>query len=191
MKRLSIALVFLGAVQAAAANGSFWVAVGSFQDAAVATRVVKEASSRLNETFSVQQADTPNGLVERVAMGPFESREDAQSAQDRAKAAGYPDSWIFSRSTDAAVLAASGVLNSADDSNLSRVLNDDNANVATGNDLRTMEDDLANEPPAVMQHQRTLQEALKDVKELPTEIPPGYRLNYLFRDGEPIAPDRQ
>jgi hypothetical protein len=185
MKRLLIALVFFGALQAAAANASLWIAVGSFQDAGVAARVAKEASNKLDASFSVQQADTPNGIVQRVAAGPFASREEAQAAQERAKAGGYPDSWIFSRSTDDETVAASGALNPADESNLARVLNDDTANAATGNDLSTMENDLINQP----QHQRTLQEALKQVKELPTEIPPGYRLNYLFRDGEPKPPD--
>jgi hypothetical protein len=158
MNRALFVIVLFCAQHAVVANASFWVSVGSFQDAAVAERVVGEASNALNATFSVQRTETANGVVQRVATGPFDTRDDAQIALDHAKAGGYPDSWIFSRQTDT----------SADGSNMAQ-------------------DVAGSQGPVALQPQPTLQDLLKQVKELPTDIPPGYRLNQLYRDGQPPA----
>src|SRR5262245_7315811 len=157
------------------ANASFWVSVGSFQDPAVAERVVGEASTKLNETFSVQRTETAAGVVQRVATGPFDSRDDAHVALDRAKAGGYSDSWIFSRQSDTVTAAQAG--SGADESNMARP----NGNPDTGYG------GSSGQPPVALQPQPTLQDLLKQVKELPTDIPPGYQLNQLYRDGQAPA----
>jgi hypothetical protein len=172
MNRAIFVIVLFCAQHAAVANASFWVSVGSFQDPAVAERVVGEASNALNTTFTVQRTETANGVVQRVATGPFDTRDDAQIALDHAKAGGYPDSWIFSRQTEGMTSGQAG--GSADGSN---VVQTDGMNGA------------GYQPPVTLQPQPTLQDALKQVKDLPTEIPPGYRLNQLYRDGRP--PDKQ
>ena len=159
MNRALFVIVLFCAQHAVVANASFWVSVGSFQDPAVAERVVGEASSALNTTFSVQRTETANGVVQRVATGPFDTRDDAQITLDHAKAGGYPDSWIFSRQADT----------SADGSNMAQLSGDG----------------TSSQGPVALQPQPTLQDLLKQVKELPTDIPPGYRLNQLYRDGQP------
>jgi hypothetical protein len=163
MNRALFVVVLFCAQHAVAANASFWVSVGSFQDPAVAERVVGEASSALNTTFSVQRTETANGVVQRVATGPFDTRDDAQIALDHAKAGGYPDSWIFNRQSDTNGQDGS----TADGSNMAQV------------------GGAGSQGPVALQPQPTLQDLLKQVKELPTDIPPGYRLNQLYRDGQP------
>jgi hypothetical protein len=172
MYRALFAIVFFCAQHAMAASASFWVSVGSFQDPVVAERVVGEASTALNETFSVQRSETANGIVQRVATGPFDSRDEAQTALDHAKVRGYPDSWIFSRQADAMTVTQAG---DPDESNLAR-FNGDSADAMQNNSIQ--------QPYVAEQPQPTLQELLKQVKELPTDIPPGYRLNQLYRDGQ-------
>jgi hypothetical protein len=171
MNKTLLAFVLFAAQSAAAADASFWVSVGSFQDPVAAERVVGEASKALNETFSVQRAETAAGIVQRVATGPFGSRDEAQTALDHAKAHGYPGSWIFSQQADAMAPSV------ADGSNMARF------NDPAGQAVNAPDDGMGTHP--AMQPQPTLQDLLKQVKELPTEIPPGYRLNQLYRDGQP------
>src|SRR5262249_6137893 len=105
-----------------------------------------------------------------------DSRDDAQTALDHAKAHGYPESWIFSRQADAVTAAPS-----ADASAMARLDSDP----GTGQGGNPQGDTSTTQPPVAVPPQPTLQDLLKQVKELPTEVPPGYHLNQLYRDGEP------
>jgi SPOR domain len=181
MHRALIAIVLFAAQTTALAATSFWVSVASFQDPIVAERAMNEAAAALHEPLVIQRAETPNGVYQRVAMGPFLSRDAALTALDLAKANGYPDSWVFTVA-DPAAPAESTVISAEDSSELEQVLNDDATGSYTSADLDAMEQELILSQPA----QRP---DLVEPK-LPTEIPPGYRLNSLFRDGGGITKDQ-
>jgi DedD protein len=70
-----------------AATGRFVVQVGAFTDAA-AVREARARVEKLGLKTYTQAVETSTGTRTRVRMGPFDSREDAERALARAKAAG-------------------------------------------------------------------------------------------------------
>lgn len=69
--------------------GRFVVQVGAFADAAVA-RDARTKVEKLGLRTYTQAVDTDNGLRTRVRLGPFASREEADKAAAKVKAAGLP-----------------------------------------------------------------------------------------------------
>jgi DedD protein len=70
-----------------ASAGRFVVQVGAFTDAA-AVREARAKVEKLGLKTYTQAVETSSGTRTRVRMGPFDSREDAERALARAKAAG-------------------------------------------------------------------------------------------------------
>lgn len=71
------------------AAGRFVVQVGAFADAAVA-RDARVKVEKLGLHTYTQAVDTDNGKRTRVRVGPFASRDEAEQAAARLKAAGLP-----------------------------------------------------------------------------------------------------
>lgn len=69
--------------------GRFVVQVGAFADAAVA-REARAKVEKLGLRTYTQAVDTENGKRTRVRLGPFASREEADKAAAKVKAAGLP-----------------------------------------------------------------------------------------------------
>ena len=76
-----------GAATPAKAAGRFVVQVGAFAEASAASEVRGKAE-RLGLKTYTQVADTPAGKRIRVRLGPFASRDEADSALAKARAAG-------------------------------------------------------------------------------------------------------
>lgn len=74
---------------AAEVAGRFVVQVGAFADAAVA-REARLKVEKLGLRTYTQAVDTDNGKRTRVRLGPFTSREEADKAAAKVKAAGLP-----------------------------------------------------------------------------------------------------
>jgi SPOR domain len=182
MHRALLAIVLVSATATAFGATSYWVSVGSFQDPAVAERAMTEAAAALHEHFVLQRAETPNGVYQRIATGPFASRDEATSALEHAKSNGYADSWVFAAAAGDVSPAEAGPVTGDDLSALEQVLNDDAGDSDVNADLDAMEGDVIVNQPA-----RSLD---LDQPVLPKEIPPGYRLNSLFRDGAATTPAR-
>lgn len=71
------------------APGRFVVQVGAFADSGVA-RDARAKVEKLGLKTYTQSVDTDNGKRIRVRLGPFASRDDAERAATRVKAAGLP-----------------------------------------------------------------------------------------------------
>jgi len=75
--------------QAAEAAGRFVVQVGAFADATVA-REARTKVEKLGLRTYTQVVATDNGNRTRVRLGPFASRDEAEAAAAKVKAAGLP-----------------------------------------------------------------------------------------------------
>ena len=73
--------------------GKFTVQVGAFADAA-ATREARSKAEKLGLKTYTQEVDTPNGKRTRVRVGPFKTREEAQQAAAKLRAANLPASVL-------------------------------------------------------------------------------------------------
>jgi DedD protein len=71
------------------ATGRFVVQVGAFAEAS-AVREARSKVEKLGLTTYTQQVDTSNGPRTRVRLGPFATREEADKAAAKVKAAGLP-----------------------------------------------------------------------------------------------------
>ena len=74
---------------AADAAGRFVIQIGAFADAAIA-RETRGKVEKLGFKTYTQVVDTDNGKRTRVRLGPFVSRDEADKAADKVKAAGLP-----------------------------------------------------------------------------------------------------
>ncbi len=70
-------------------SGRFVVQIGAFADAAIA-RETRAKVEKLGLRTYTQAVDTDNGKRIRVRLGPFPSRDDAEKAATKVKAAGLP-----------------------------------------------------------------------------------------------------
>ena len=73
----------------AEAGGRFVVQIGAFADAAVA-RESRSKVEKIGLRTYTQAVDTDNGKRIRVRLGPFASRDEADKAAEKLKAAGLP-----------------------------------------------------------------------------------------------------
>jgi DedD protein len=73
----------------AEAGGRFVVQIGAFADAAVA-RETRTKVEKIGLRTYTQSVDTDNGKRIRVRLGPFASRDEADKAAEKVKAAGLP-----------------------------------------------------------------------------------------------------
>jgi DedD protein len=73
----------------AEAAGRFVVQIGAFADAAVA-RETRSKVEKIGLRTYTQAVDTDNGKRIRVRLGPFASRDEADKAAEKLKAAGLP-----------------------------------------------------------------------------------------------------
>jgi DedD protein len=73
----------------AAATGRFVVQVGAFTDAA-AVKEARAKAEKLGMKTYTQVADTPAGARTRVRVGPFATRDEAERAASKLKAAALP-----------------------------------------------------------------------------------------------------
>lgn len=71
------------------ANGRFVVQIGAFADAAVA-RETRAKVEKLGLRSYTQAVETDSGKRTRVRLGPFGSRDEAEAAAAKVKAAGLP-----------------------------------------------------------------------------------------------------
>ena len=71
------------------ATGRFVVQIGAFADTAIA-RETRSKAEKLGFKTYTQVVDTDNGKRTRVRLGPFVSRDEADKAADKVKAAGLP-----------------------------------------------------------------------------------------------------
>ena len=79
----SVALLILLSFSVCAfAEPQFWVSVGSFKASENAERALQSATTQISEPISVIGADTPAGYYYRVAVGPYSSRDRANSDSD-------------------------------------------------------------------------------------------------------------
>ena len=73
--------------------GRFTVQVGAFADAA-ATREARSKAEKLGLKTYTQEVDTSAGKRTRVRVGPFKTREEAQQAAAKLRAANLPASVL-------------------------------------------------------------------------------------------------
>jgi DedD protein len=73
----------------AATSGRFVVQVGAFTDAAAA-KEARAKVEKLGMKSYTQVAETPSGARTRVRVGPFATRDEAERAAARLKAAALP-----------------------------------------------------------------------------------------------------
>jgi SPOR domain len=146
------------------AASQFWVCVATAEDADGAQRVVSEAASALHQPLLVRSVETSDGVRQRIVAGPYSTHAAALAFQQRAQQSGYADSWVYASETGSSV-------------------------DATGPNTPKYSDEL----PPVEDYQSdvfqspAVRAAIESGK-LPTEIPPGYQLNKLFRDGTVPTP---
>jgi hypothetical protein len=147
-----------------AAASEFWVCVATAEDADGAQLIVAQASSALHEPLLVRAVATSDGVRQRIVAGPYATHAAALTFQQRAQQSGYADSWIYAEEQGGNVDA--GPMNA-----------------------RKYSDEL----PPVQDYQAGFQSpavrAAIESGKVPTEIPAGYQLNKLFRDGVVPTPD--
>ena len=81
------------AAEGVPATGRFVVQVGAFTDM-VAVREARQKVEKLGLKTYIQSIESATGKRTRVRVGPFETREEAESAAVRLKAASFP-AFIF------------------------------------------------------------------------------------------------
>lgn len=175
--RTVLFLVMLLAVSPLAVGASeFWVCIATTEDVAGAQRVVGEAADALHEPLLVRAVQTSDGVRQRVVAGPYPTHADAVMLQQRAQQSGYPNSYIYSGDMDG-TLAAAGPSAGA-------------ASQAASSGATKGESEL----PPVEDYQTGMQapavRAAIESGKLPTEVPPGYQLNKLYRDGVVPTPQK-
>jgi DedD protein len=85
--------VAVAAPKAEASAGRFVVQVGAFAESA-AVREARARVEKLGLTTYTQVVETPDGARTRVRLGPFATREEADKAAGKVKAAGLPASVL-------------------------------------------------------------------------------------------------
>ena len=131
------------------------------------------------QALSVSSAvQTSDGVRQRVVAGPYPTRADAMTLEQRAQQSGYPNSYIYSYSGD-----TQGTLATTAPS-ASAVLQAASSGASKG----------GSELPPVEDYQSGMQspevrQAIESGK-LPTAVPPGYQLNRLYRDGVVPTPQK-
>ena len=90
----------------AAQQGDVWVSLGSFRSADAAESARASASQRLLDTVGVVRAETPAGVLYRVAAGPFATREAALERLPDIQAGGFADAWLLQAASSTALPAA-------------------------------------------------------------------------------------
>ncbi len=144
---------------------------------------MQRAATALHEPMELRQADTPNGPYQRVAAGPYASKELAAAALGRAQSGGFADAWIFSESRNGASVAPTHPITSAADgvASIAAPIDDLDRRYRYSDDIGAL-DDLAPLEYDVGDYISKPVETLVEDPKLPTEIPAGYQLNQLFRD---------
>ncbi|MEM7079987.1 MAG: DUF5916 domain-containing protein [Pseudomonadota bacterium] len=185
-------IIFAGAIACAlllisnpaAAQVEYWVSVSSFQQQNNAERGLREAQARLSEKFAIIGKETGIGYYYRVAAGPFNTREDAESRVLAARDAGFGAAWLWvdqaATFADNLVLEASST-NDYDD--LDRALSE--LGFDETDDLYAPTQSLDTDQDATLLRGQP-------VPEIVEEAPEGYQLNKLRRDAlarPPPAPD--
>ena len=90
----------------AAQQGDVWVSLGSFRSADAAESARASASQRLLDTVGVVRAETPAGVLYRVAAGPFATREAALERLPDIQAGGFADAWLLQAASSPPLLPA-------------------------------------------------------------------------------------
>ena len=105
MRFLLATLALSLAPMTAAQQGDVWVSLGSFRSADAAESARASASQRLLDTVGVVRAETPAGVLYRVAAGPFATREAALERLPDIQAGGFADAWLLQAASSAALPA--------------------------------------------------------------------------------------
>ncbi|MCP5179716.1 MAG: SPOR domain-containing protein [Pseudomonadales bacterium] len=195
--RLRVVLLVAGLCLAAGqlrAEDGYWVVIGSFSSPETAEAARQDAADRLGADVKVQSVTSARGVFNRVVVGPYEDKYQAQSLATTARTSGYADAWLVrqgavpdtyvapvatapaaasaSQPTDAHVPAVPDGLNLP-------AYGTDDASPATSNSVMPELEirDFSRE---------RLEKAVED--ELPQEPPPGYNLNRLRRDAQARPP---
>jgi hypothetical protein len=82
---------------AAGAELVYHVSVGSYSNYAYAVEALEEALGGLDGSFTIEEADLPQGLIFRVIGGPYLNREVAESLSQRARELGFESPWVLER----------------------------------------------------------------------------------------------
>jgi len=146
------------------AASEFWVCVATAEDPDGAQLVASEGSRTLHEPLQVRAVETSDGVRQRILAGPYATHAAALAFQQQAQQSGYTDSWIYAEEP--------GGTRGAEFSNTTK---------------------YSDELPSVQNDQDPFQSpvvrAAIETGRLPDEIPPGYQLNKLYRDGAVPTPE--
>ena len=80
---------------APAAQASFWVVLGSYQDASNAQVASQQAGMSVSEPLQVVDFDTSAGRWHRLLLGPFEVRSQAAEVLAEVRSNGHGDAWLL------------------------------------------------------------------------------------------------
>ena len=168
------------ALAASAAESSFWVVLGSYQNASNAEAARQAPGMSALQPLQVKAFDANGGRWHRLLLGPFEARSQAAATLAEARSSGHTDAWLLADAGGAAPPSAVAS-DSADD--LALLVEE-----GVGDELEDWErfdpyaelGDLEDLPPLPEADVHLLSEQHKRPV---SEPPPGYQLHKLRRGG--------
>ena len=161
-----------------AAESVFWVSVGSFKTESRASDTADIYRGRYSDDFSVVGSYTDRGFFYRVALGPYSSKEEAQSNLESLKIQGLASAWIWVERGDSIPIRNDGAEDISEE--LYRELENYKAKYDLDLDLDTPFDDLSG---------KELDRGRSDVDDMKLAEPPeGYQLNKLRRGAINFVP---
>ena len=154
MRTAILLLVCVTALTAYGGESEYWISLASYRDADDADVFVDRASEQLNRPVTVRSAVTDEGVFYRVTSGPYIDRDAAESALALARADGFIDAWLYAEPVADLQMDEPLLLPESSTTSL-----------------------LPPEPADTTREER------RPVHAPPTEIPDGYQLHQLHRDG--------
>ena len=95
MRFICLLFLFAAPFSALRADSVFWISVGSFKTESKASETADIYRGRYSDDFSVVGSNTNRGFFYRVALGPYTSKEEAQSNLNTLKMQGLASAWIW------------------------------------------------------------------------------------------------
>ena len=83
------------ALAASAAESTFWIVLGSYQNAANAEAARQETGTGASELLQVRAFDTAGGRWHRLLLGPFDVRSQAAAALSEMRSSSHADAWLL------------------------------------------------------------------------------------------------
>ena len=173
---------------APAAQASFWVVLGSYQDASNAQVASQQAGMSVSEPLQVMAFDTSAGRWHRLLLGPFEVRSQAAEMLAEVRSNGHGDAWLLVGEHGAQDEARPSVVTSESDDDLGLPVRSGDDELLELDELDDLDQfnpygdlrDFEELPPMPEANVHLLSEQYKRPV---SEPPPGYQLHKLRRGG--------